>query len=164
MGLSGAGKSSLLAQLVGDLPGDSPAPTNGFNIKTLPLNGIVLSIKELGGSDRVRTFWPNYYEPNDALLYVIDLAAADRVFHESLDSLRRVVAHPELRNKPCMIIATHVEVHGARSERDLLDLLHELLAGRKWKLRCCNTTERRETIDAFTSLTTLIAPTRTRAP
>lgn len=129
----------------------------------MPINGIVLSIKELGGSERVRTFWPNYYEPNDALLYVIDLAATDRVFNESLDSLHRVMSHPELRNKPCMVIATHVDVRGARNERDLLDLLHELLAGRKWKLKCCNTnsSDRHDTIDAFNSLSALIAPNRT---
>lgn len=53
VGLSGTGKSTLLAQLVGE-PLCQVEPTTGFNIKTLPFKDTILSIKELGGSNNIQ--------------------------------------------------------------------------------------------------------------
>eukprot|EP00042_Codosiga_hollandica_P036528 m.279780 g.279780 ORF g.279780 m.279780 type:complete len:110 (-) comp54908_c0_seq20:253-582(-) len=48
LGLSGAGKTRLLATLLGEDAGDIK-PTQGFNIKSVKFDNVVLNVKEIGG-------------------------------------------------------------------------------------------------------------------
>ena len=52
------------------------SPTVGFNIKSLDFNGYTLNLWDVGGQKSIRTYWRNYFDNTDALVYVID--SADR--------------------------------------------------------------------------------------
>ncbi|KAH9506984.1 ADP-ribosylation factor-like protein 15 [Dermatophagoides farinae] len=157
LGLSGSGKSTLLAQLVGEQIGvDTIEPTEGFNIKTLPLNGIMLSIKELGGSERLQTFWSNYYENKHALLFIVNIASNETIMQQSLDTLRTILMNPGLRGRPCMIIGTHKDRPEARTEQQIEQYFQPLLNGHKWKIFCCSALDRKSIMDAFAALIVLI--------
>ena len=54
-------------------------PTEGFNLKVLNIEGVDLSVWDLGGQQELRKYWSNYYNKTHALIYVIDSADEDRV-------------------------------------------------------------------------------------
>nr|XP_021331965.1 ADP-ribosylation factor-like 15a isoform X2 [Danio rerio] len=49
IGLSGAGKTSLLSRLCNEIS-DGTVPTTGFSIKAVPFENAILNVKELGGT------------------------------------------------------------------------------------------------------------------
>mgnify|MGYP000061773130 CR=1 FL=1 len=155
LGLSGSGKSTLLAQLVGEQT-NGIEPTNGFNIKTLPLNGIILSVKELGGSERLQTFWSNYYENKHALLFIVNIASNEIIMQKSLDTLRTILMNPGLRGRPLMIIGTHKDQPEARTQQQIEQYFQPLLNGHKCKILCCSALDRNSIMDAFAALIVLI--------
>lgn len=82
LGLDSAGKSTLVAQALGQ-PLEEVSPTLGFQIKTLEYDGLHLNIWDVGGQQSIRPFWHNYFEKTDFLVWVVDVSAVDR-----LDSAR----------------------------------------------------------------------------
>lgn len=60
IGLSQAGKSMLFAKLSGDAS-EKLEPTVGFSVKAVQLPSAILNVKELGGGDNVRKYWPHYF-------------------------------------------------------------------------------------------------------
>lgn len=44
----------------------------GFNIKTLEYNGYMLNLWDVGGQKSIRTYWRNYFEQTDGIIWVID--------------------------------------------------------------------------------------------
>ena len=155
LGLSNSGKSTLLAHLVGENAANIQ-PTNGFNIKTLPVNGRVLSIKELGGSDRVQMFWTHYYDNKHALIFVVDISESDTNLQQSIDTLRQNLLSPAFRGRPCIIIGTHKDKPEARSQQQVEEHLKEVMMSHKWALFCCSAFDRYAIQEAMTSLTLLI--------
>lgn len=84
-------------------------PTNGFYIKTLPIRNVVVSIKEIGGLDRLREYWPNYFDEKQAILYVVNSSDDDENLGKSCEILRQVLKDERLKNKPCLILGKCVE-------------------------------------------------------
>lgn len=148
LGLSGAGKSTALATLVGE-PWDTLEPTTGFNIKTLPVNDTVLNIKELGGS--VRPFWPEYFGDAHGVLFVLDGAAGDT----SLQAARQTLAEllPQLKGRPCVVLTTHADVSPCAALAQVEQLLDSLMHGRKWAVLSCSRGQRQEVLKALETLT-----------
>ena len=155
LGLSGSGKSTLLAQLVGENTANI-VPTDGFNIKTLPINGIVLSIKELGGSERVQTFWTNYYDDKHALIFVVDSSSSDSSLQESINTLRKILSNQSFRKRPCMVLGTHKDKPQARTHQQMEDHFREVLLDHEWALVCCSAFDRHSIQNAMCSLSSLI--------
>ena len=50
----------------------SISPTVGFNIKTLDYNGFSLNLWDVGGQKSIRTYWRNYFEQTDGIIWVVD--------------------------------------------------------------------------------------------
>lgn len=53
------------------------SPTLGFIIKTIDYEGYKLNIWDVGGQKTLRSYWRNYFEKTDALIWVVD--ATDRL-------------------------------------------------------------------------------------
>lgn len=48
------------------------SPTVGFNIKTLEYKGLNLNLWDVGGQKSIRTYWRNYFEQTDGIIWVVD--------------------------------------------------------------------------------------------
>ena len=46
----------------------------GFNIKTMEYQGYKLNIWDVGGQKTLRSYWRNYFEATDGLVWVVSLA------------------------------------------------------------------------------------------
>ncbi|VDM50713.1 unnamed protein product [Toxocara canis] len=78
LGLDNAGKTTILKKLNGE-DIDEVSPTVGFNIKTLEYKGYKLNMWDVGGQRSLRSYWKNYFEQTDGLIWVVDSADIDRI-------------------------------------------------------------------------------------
>lgn len=77
-GLDNAGKTTIVKKFnAEDI--DSISPTLGFNIKTLEYKGFLLNIWDVGGQQTLRSYWRNYFEATDGLIWVVDAADKARL-------------------------------------------------------------------------------------
>ncbi|NXG17647.1 ARL2 protein, partial [Grallaria varia] len=77
-GLDNAGKTTLLKRLNGEDVGGT-SPTLGFNIKTLEHRGFQLHVWDVGGQSSLRSYWRNYFESTDGLVWVVDSSDRQRL-------------------------------------------------------------------------------------
>ena len=75
LGLDNAGKTTVVKKFNGE-DIDLISPTLGFNIKTLEYRGYKLNVWDVGGQTSLRSYWRNYFEQTDGLIWVVD--SADR--------------------------------------------------------------------------------------
>ncbi|XP_025233586.1 ADP-ribosylation factor-like protein 2 isoform X2 [Theropithecus gelada] len=78
LGLDNAGKTTILKKFNGE-DIDTISPTLGFNIKTLEHRGFKLNIWDVGGQKSLRSYWRNYFESTDGLIWVVDSADHQRM-------------------------------------------------------------------------------------
>ncbi|XP_044536470.1 ADP-ribosylation factor-like protein 2 isoform X2 [Gracilinanus agilis] len=78
LGLDNAGKTTILKKFNGE-DIDTISPTLGFNIKTLEHRGFKLNIWDVGGQKSLRSYWRNYFESTDGLIWVVDSADQQRM-------------------------------------------------------------------------------------
>jgi ADP-ribosylation factor-like protein 2 len=75
-GLDNAGKTTIVKRIMGE-DVNTVSPTLGFIIKTIDYEGYKLNIWDVGGQKTLRSYWRNYFEKTDALVWVVD--ATDRL-------------------------------------------------------------------------------------
>lgn len=75
-GLDNAGKTTIVKRIMGE-DVTTVSPTLGFIIKTIDYEGYKLNIWDVGGQKTLRSYWRNYFEKTDALIWVVD--ATDRL-------------------------------------------------------------------------------------
>lgn len=67
LGLDNAGKTTILKQLASEEV-TQVTPTAGFNIKSVISDGFKLNVWDIGGQQKIRPYWKNYFENTDALV------------------------------------------------------------------------------------------------
>ncbi|XP_078531197.1 ADP-ribosylation factor-like protein 15 isoform X2 [Lissotriton helveticus] len=119
IGLTGAGKSSLLSQLCSE-SADNIVPTTGFSIKAVPFQNAILNVKELGGAQNIRKYWSRYYQGSQGVIFVLDSASSEDDLETSRNELHSALQHPQLCTLPFLILGNHQDKPAARSiqERD----------------------------------------------
>jgi ADP-ribosylation factor-like protein 2 len=70
LGLDNAGKTTILRKFNGE-DISLICPTLGFNIKTLEHRGYSLNCWDVGGQQTIRSYWRNYFEQTDGLVWVV---------------------------------------------------------------------------------------------
>lgn len=90
LGLDNAGKTTILKHLNGE-DTSLVEPTLGFNIKTIEHEGFRLNIWDVGGQKSIRSFWRNYFENTDALVWVVDSADSMRL-EDSRKEIERLLS------------------------------------------------------------------------
>ena len=78
LGLDNAGKTTICKKFMGEDTSEI-APTLGFNIKTVEHKGYNLNIWDVGGQKSLRSYWRNYFETTDGLVWVVDSADKRRL-------------------------------------------------------------------------------------
>lgn len=64
------------------------APTLGFTINTLKYKDYTINLWDIGGQTTIRSYWRNYFEQTDGVIWVVD----------SSDKLRLEDCKKELHN------------------------------------------------------------------
>ncbi|XP_068951383.1 ADP-ribosylation factor-like protein 15 isoform X4 [Petaurus breviceps papuanus] len=122
IGLSGAGKTSLLSKLCGESP-ENVVSTTGFSIKAVPFQNAILNVKELGGADNIRKYWSRYYQGSQGVIFVLDSASSEEELETSRKELHSALQHPQLCTLPFLILANHQDKPAARSVQEDMVIL-----------------------------------------
>ena len=116
-------------------------PTLGFNIKTLEYQGYVLNVWDVGGQQTIRSYWRNYFEATDGLVWVVD--SADRRRLEICKAeLHALLQQEKLAGASVLILANKQDLQGALSVGEIAQALglesEAFTKGRHWTIVGCS--------------------------
>lgn len=128
LGMQGAGKTTLVRRLTGDP--DPVIPTIGFSTANVEFKmnagSAFLVLYDVGGGERIRGIWPNYYAECHGVVYVVDASDQHRV-NEALALLERAFEDPRLQEKPLLVLLSHQDTPravNANVPRTLIQIVH----------------------------------------
>lgn len=121
LGLDNAGKTTIVKQVLGE-DTQEISPTMGFEINSLQINGSTLNIWDIGGQTSLRTFWGNYFDDTNVVIWVIDALAIERL-NESYKELReKIILQDRLVNGVTLIILVNKMDQVSRDEHHRMKL------------------------------------------
>ncbi|PQE03000.1 ADP-ribosylation factor-like 2 protein [Rutstroemia sp. NJR-2017a BVV2] len=154
-GLDNAGKTTIVKKIM-DEDVHSVSPTLGFIIKTIDYEGYKLNIWDVGGQKTLRSYWRNYFEKTDALIWVVD--ATDRL---RIDDCKEEL-HGLLQEEVCdealgclllcftaltvfssgaslLVFANKTDVTGCMDEAEIQEMLQlSSIRTHKWHIISCS--------------------------
>ena len=150
LGLDNAGKTSFLMRFTSEpIPGIPP--TVAFYIKTVPhFLGFKLNIWDVGGQRSIRSFWRNYFEQTDGLIWVVDSADIGRL-EDCRKELFSLLKEERLAGASLLIFANKQDIPGACSLQEIsknLDLPSIQATGRHCAIFACSAWKSPETVQA----------------
>lgn len=137
LGLDNAGKTTIVKKLMGE-DVNTVSPTLGFIIKTIDYLGYKLNIWDVGGQKTLRSYWRNYFEKTDALIWVVD--ATDRLrIQDCRDELQGLLLEERLAGASLLVFANKTDVEGCMTEAEILtELQLESIRTHRWNILPCS--------------------------
>ncbi|KAK9728055.1 ADP-ribosylation factor-like protein 2 [Basidiobolus ranarum] len=137
LGLDNAGKTTILKRINGENI-DMISPTLGFNIKTLEHSGYKLNIWDVGGQKSIRSYWRNYFEQTDGLIWVVD--SADRLrIQDCKNELAALLKEERLSGATLLVLANKQDLAGALSELEIRRALElDSIQAHHWAILSCS--------------------------
>eukprot|EP00918_Siedleckia_nematoides_P029179 GHVU01062845.1.p1 GENE.GHVU01062845.1~~GHVU01062845.1.p1 ORF type:complete len:185 (+),score=23.48 GHVU01062845.1:270-824(+) len=117
LGLDNAGKTTILKKFNGE-DIDTISPTLGFNIKTLEHRGFKLNFWDVGGQKSLRSYWRNYFESTDGLIWVVDSADRRRM-QDCKQEMETLLLEERLAGATLLVFANKQDLPGALSAEDI---------------------------------------------
>jgi len=137
LGLDNAGKTTILKALASE-DVSHITPTQGFNIKSVQSQGILLNVWDIGGQKAIRPYWRNYFENTDVLIYVIDSADRARLEEAGLQ-LAELLEEEKLQNTPILVYANKQDpMNAQRSDKLIEQMKLDLIKDRDWQIQPCS--------------------------
>ncbi|EPE03469.1 adp-ribosylation factor family protein [Ophiostoma piceae UAMH 11346] len=136
LGLDNAGKTTIVKQIMGE-DVNTVSPTLGFIIKTIDYEGYKLNIWDVGGQKTLRSYWRNYFERTDALIWVVD--ATDRLrMDDCRAELHGLLQEERLSGASLLVFANKTDVQGCMDSEEILEALklNDIVSHRWNILRC----------------------------
>ncbi|KAK7413811.1 ADP-ribosylation factor-like protein 2 [Neonectria magnoliae] len=137
LGLDNAGKTTIVKRVMGE-DVSTVSPTLGFIIKTIEYEGYKLNIWDVGGQKTLRSYWRNYFEKTDALIWVVD--ATDRLrIQDCRDELEGLLQEERLSGASLLVFANKTDVEGCMTEQEILSSLQlEAIRTHHWHILPCS--------------------------
>jgi signal recognition particle receptor subunit beta len=77
---------------------------------------------DIGGKDKIRLLWVHYLSDFQALIYVVDSTARERI-HEAAIELKKILNFDESREYPLLVFANKQDIPGAMSTNEVAEKL-----------------------------------------
>ena len=141
MGLDGVGKTTIVYKLrCGEVV--NTVPTIGFNVETIEINKMKITMWDVGGGQKIRLLWKHYYANTDLLIFVVDSTDTDRI-SEAREELWKVLSNEDLDATALLVMANKSDKNGL-SVVEIVDKLQlNNVRDRKWYIQstCAHTGE-----------------------
>ncbi len=123
-------------------PQPPPAPTAPPNRRAPPpfSRSYQLNVWDVGGQKTIRSYWRNYFEQTDGLVWVVDSADRRRL-RDCREELAALLSQEKLAGASLLIFANKQDLAGAlRSEEiaETLGLHGEAFSRRHWAILPCS--------------------------
>ena len=137
LGLDNAGKTTILKKFNGE-DISSISPTLGFNIKTLEHKGYNLNIWDVGGQKSLRSYWRNYFETTDGLIWVVDSADKRRLQYCKKE-LHSLLQEERLLGATLLVFANKQDLQGALTGEEIKSTLQlDEIKSHHWQIVRCS--------------------------
>ncbi|KAI4113865.1 MAG: hypothetical protein LQ348_002662 [Seirophora lacunosa] len=137
LGLDNAGKTTIVKRLMHE-DVNTVSPTLGFIIRTIDYEGYKLNIWDVGGQKTLRTYWRNYFEKTDALIWVVDAADRFRV-HDCRKELAGLLLEERLVGASLLVFANKTDIEGSMHDEEIRELLAlDAIKTHKWTIIQCS--------------------------
>ncbi|PHH79875.1 hypothetical protein CDD82_2129 [Ophiocordyceps australis] len=137
LGLDNAGKTTIVKRIMGE-DVETVSPTLGFIIKTIDYEGYKLNIWDVGGQKTLRSYWRNYFEKTDALIWVVD--ATDRLRTDDCrQELHGLLEEERLAGASLLILANKTDVEGCMDGDEIRGALRlDEIRTHEWHVLQCS--------------------------
>ncbi|OAF64798.1 hypothetical protein A3Q56_07488 [Intoshia linei] len=79
LGLDGAGKSTILQNMMTSPNQSQTYPTIGFNVERIQYDQSDYELWDIGGQSKLRSFWSNHFISTKVIAFVVDSNDVDRL-------------------------------------------------------------------------------------
>eukprot|EP00873_Tetraselmis_striata_P037504 jgi/Tetstr1/457768/TSEL_044313.t1 len=148
VGLDNAGKTTIVKRMNGE-DTSTISPTLGFNIKTMQYKSYRLNVWDVGGQKTLRSYWRNYYEQTDGMVWVVDSADVRRL-QDCRQELHNLLKEEKLAGATLLIFSNKQDLPGALSAEEIekeLDL--GSMGARHWRIVGCSAVTGEGLLDGF---------------
>ncbi|KIV86663.1 hypothetical protein PV11_02260 [Exophiala sideris] len=137
LGLDNAGKTTIVKKVMNE-DVNTVSPTLGFIIKTIDFQGYKLNIWDVGGQKTIRSYWRNYFEKTDALIWVVD--ATDRLrIDDCKAELKGLLLEERLAGSSLLVFLNKTDVVGGMSVEEVTKALDlENILTHRWVVVPCS--------------------------
>lgn len=120
LGLDNSGKTTISKKLLHE-DVTSVAPTFGFQIHTINYEGFTLNMWDIGGQVSLRSFWGNYFDQTNAIIWVIDSLGLERL-PESFGELKdKIITQDRLVGMYLLILVNKVDLLNNEQRQQVLE-------------------------------------------
>ncbi|XP_067904097.1 ADP-ribosylation factor-like protein 13B [Heterodontus francisci] len=119
LGLSHAGKTTILKGIQKESP-YLIRPNRGFSRTDLMVDRFNVTIFDLGGGEKIRSTWKNYYPEAHGFIFVVDSTDVKRM-REAGNALSEVLKHQKMSGKPVLVLANKQDKAEALPEFDIIE-------------------------------------------
>jgi small GTP-binding protein len=144
LGLNNAGKTCILYRLKLNEFVAAPIATVGYNVETItPFEGVSLTVWDIGGQEKIRFLWKNYFKKANGLLFVVDSSDKERMI-EASEELHCVLRDENMNGVPVVIIANKKDLPNSPTPDEIVKILkleNLTITKNKWDIQTtCATT------------------------
>ncbi|CAN9114060.1 ADP-ribosylation factor [Alternaria alternata] len=137
LGLDNAGKTTIVKKIMNE-DVNSVSPTLGFIIKTIEYDGYKLNIWDVGGQKTLRTYWKNYFEKTDTLIWVVDATDRERI-DDCRNELAGLLLEERLSGASLLVFKNKSDVPGSMTEDEICEGLRlDAIKTHKWHVMTCS--------------------------
>eukprot|EP01137_Pigoraptor_chileana_P036612 Opistho-2@32521 len=137
LGLDNAGKTTILKRINGE-DINTISPTLGFNISTIEHKGFKLNVWDVGGQKSLRSYWRNYFECTDGLVWVVDSADRRRL-EDCRSELHALLKEERLAGASLLVFANKQDISGALSHDQIREVLElDAIKTHHWHIFRCS--------------------------
>ena len=155
-GLDNAGKTTIVKQLLGE-DVHTVSPTLGFQIQALNFQSYVslivfwlffslysclsryqLNLWDVGGQKSLRSYWKNYFEETDCLIWVVDSSDRERL-NDCKRELHQLLLEERLIGASLLVFANKQDLPNSLTAEEVAQFLDlEKITTHHWNVLACS--------------------------
>ena len=136
LGLDNSGKTTIIKSFLSQDP-TSTSPTLGFTINTLKYKSNTINFWDIGGQTTIRSYWRNYFEETDGVIWVVDSSDKLRL-NDCKDELHNLLKQEKLAGATLLVFCNKQDINGALSVEEIKNVLElENITTRHWIIMPC---------------------------
>ena len=111
LGLDNSGKTTIIKSFLSQDP-TSTSPTLGFTINTLKYKNNQINFWDIGGQTTIRSYWRNYFEETDGVIWVVDSSDKLRI-QDCKEELHNLLKQEKLAGATLLVFCNKQDINGA---------------------------------------------------
>lgn len=137
LGLDNSGKTTVVKSIMGQDVNET-SPTLGFTINTLKHGDYTINMWDIGGQTTIRSYWRNYFEQTDGVVWVVDSSDKLRL-QDCKEELHNLLKQDKLAGSTLLVLCNKQDIEGALTPNQIRDVLElNSITTRHWMIMPCS--------------------------